>query len=495
MDLDVPIDVLTKKLGEDINLYSSSNQDDAYQKLLEEVKVLMNQRDTQFPGNDTELRLNEDECISRYLNESLTFVQKHPEGFCGTVFDSITCWPPTSINTTVVISCFSEFGGVRYDTSYNVSKRCMDNGNWSTSAYTCPAIVEHSSSEKILTTTTIYFTGYILSLLALSIAIAIFAYFKDLRCLRNRIHTNLMCAYMCVYFMWIITLSVQLNFKGDRPCIVLMILLHYFHLTTFFWMFVEGLYLYILVVKTLTRENFKLRVYACIGWGVPSLIIAVWAIVKSFMSLDASDDTSSAILFRHCPWLKAHLVDWIHQVPVIIVLLLNLFFLASIMWVLITKLRSANTVETQQYRKAAKALLVLMPLLGVTYMLMITTPPGEAYIMTMFYYGRAVLLSTQSTVIVFGRKNDRGRVLDNLNIHVKFGRKNDRGRVLDNLNIHVNPSKSTVIVFGRKNDRGRVLDNLNIHVNNHRSIPVDSIKNLGLTIDWSLVISDTTVLP
>lgn len=118
-------------------------------------------------------------------------------------------------------------------------------------------------------------------------------------------------------------------------------------------------------------------------------------VIIIFLILFQQDDTSSAILFRHCPWLKAHLVDWIHQVPVIIVLLLNLFFLASIMWVLITKLRSANTVETQQYRKAAKALLVLMPLLGVTYMLMITTPPGEAYIMTMFYYGRAVLLSTQ----------------------------------------------------------------------------------------------------
>lgn len=104
---------------------------------------------------------------------------------------------------------------------------------------------------------------------------------------------------------------------------------------------------------------------------------------------------SAAILFRHCPWLKAHLVDWIYQVPVIIVLLLNLFFLASIMWVLITKLRSANTVETQQYRKAAKALLVLMPLLGVTYVLMITAPNGEEYIMNMYYYGRAVLLSTQ----------------------------------------------------------------------------------------------------
>lgn len=105
--------------------------------------------------------------------------------------------------------------------------------------------------------------------------------------------------------------------------------------------------------------------------------------------------SAAIVLYKHCPWLQAHAIDWIHQIPAIVVLVLNLFFLVSIMWVLITKLRSANTVETQQYRKAAKALLVLMPLLGVTYVLMITAPPGEEYIINLYQYGRAVLLSTQ----------------------------------------------------------------------------------------------------
>ena len=59
--------------------------------------------------------------------------------------------------------------------------------------------------------------------------------------------------------------------------------------------------------------------------------------------------------------------------------------------VLITKLRSATSPETQQSRKAAKALVVLMPLLGITYVLVLRgssqTPLYEIV--------RAVLISTQ----------------------------------------------------------------------------------------------------
>ncbi|GBM71450.1 Diuretic hormone receptor [Araneus ventricosus] len=64
------------------------------------------------------------------------------------------------------------------------------------------------------------------------------------------------------------------------------------------------------------------------------------------------------------------------------------------MWVLITKLRATNTVESEQYRKAAKALLVLIPLLGVTYILVIATPShrtGEV----VFTFIQATLLSIQ----------------------------------------------------------------------------------------------------
>lgn len=70
------------------------------------------------------------------------------------------------------------------------------------------------------------------------------------------------------------------------------------------------------------------------------------------------------------------------------------FFLFFFIQVLITKLRSANSVETQQYRKGSKALLVLIPLLGLTYVLVIAGPT-EGTVAIYFSHIRAVLLSTQ----------------------------------------------------------------------------------------------------
>ena len=48
---------------------------------------------------------------------------------------------------------------------------------------------------------------------------------------------------------------------------MLVILLTYLMGTNFFWMFVEGLYLYILVVKTFSIERVKVHIYVFIGWG------------------------------------------------------------------------------------------------------------------------------------------------------------------------------------------------------------------------------------
>ncbi|XP_022241220.1 diuretic hormone receptor-like, partial [Limulus polyphemus] len=76
----------------------------------------------------------------------------------------------------------------------------------------------------------------------------------------------------------------------------------------------------------------------------------------------------------------------------------NLFFLVRIMWVLITKLRAATTTEQKQYRKAAKALLVLIPLLGVTYVLVIVTPTHRTA-RIIFTYLQATLLSTQGLTV------------------------------------------------------------------------------------------------
>ncbi|GLV46578.1 Diuretic hormone 44 receptor 1 [Carabus blaptoides fortunei] len=73
---------------------------------------------------------------------------------------------------------------------------------------------------------------------------------------------------MLTDLFWILTLTLQIFADINlATCVFLITFLNYFILTNFFWMFVEGLYLYMLVVQTFTGENITLRVYATIGWG------------------------------------------------------------------------------------------------------------------------------------------------------------------------------------------------------------------------------------
>lgn len=164
------------------------------------------------------------------------------------------------------------------------------------------------------------------------------------------------------------------------------IFMAYFIGTNFLWMFVEGLYLYILVVKTFSIELVNLHKYYAIGYGIPAVVVAVWAPLKWNFGKVSPGLT--------CVFQDKNEYDYIFVVPLCIVLAVNIFFLGKIMFVLITKLRSATTAESKQYRKAAKALLVLIPLLGLTYLLVITTP-SERMAKIIVTYLHAVLISTQ----------------------------------------------------------------------------------------------------
>ncbi|XP_075237568.1 diuretic hormone receptor-like [Lycorma delicatula] len=325
---------------------------------------------------------------------------------CPRSWDSLLCWPPTPPGIRASLPCFEELNGIKYDTTQNATRYCHLNSTWDNyTDYSSCKNLHHEEPEiepGIEITTMIYFGGYALSLVALILAVWIFLYFKDLRCLRNTIHTNLMCTYILADFMWILNFTIQMSMPTNMvACVVLVVLLHYFHLTNFFWMFVEGLYLYMLVVETFTSKNIKLRAYVLIGWGGPSIIILIWGIVKSLTPVTGDIQAPSGFALRNCPWMTPHPYDWIYQGPAALILLVNFVFLTMIMWVLITKLRSANNVETQQYRKATKALLVLIPLLGITYILVIYGPT-EGVSANIYAYIRAILLSTQGfTVALF----------------------------------------------------------------------------------------------
>ncbi|XP_066257488.1 diuretic hormone receptor-like isoform X2 [Euwallacea similis] len=251
-----------------------------------------------FIGNGSSMpdvyrpNITQESCEMLHYNETLKLLKTHPDGFCNASFDNILCWPPTLFEAVAKMKCFSEFLGIRYDDTQNATRNCSLNGTWSKSVYDdCKEIYPFPSTFETLTN--IYLIGYIISSVTLAIAIFIFTYFKELRCLRNKIHMNLLWSYLLTYCMWIVVL-IELNFREHMAvtCVFVVTLLHYFNITTFFWMFVEGLYLYILVVRTLTRESFKLRVYVLIGWGTPLFFIIIWAVCKSLL-LDASSNEQS----------------------------------------------------------------------------------------------------------------------------------------------------------------------------------------------------------
>ncbi|CAL1281569.1 unnamed protein product [Larinioides sclopetarius] len=362
------------------------------------------------------------DCLSQFLTES--YPGNGKELFCNSTWDGISCWPTTTAGSTANVPCFEEFNGVRYDTTTNASRQCLENGTWSpwSNYRECKPITIPEDDEffqvlwDMKEAATIYYVGYGISLVALSLALFVFFHFKDLRCLRNTIHTNLMVTYLLIDLTWIITATLQSNPNPAfaKVACFLVILLTYLMATNFFWMFVEGLYLYMLVVKTFSIDKIQFRTYVCIGWGIPAIVASAWAIVKG----TAGGASEEPLASRGCPWQNKDYYDYVFSCPVMFVLLINIFFLAKIMWVLITKLRASNTVESKQYRKAAKALLVLIPLLGVTYIVVIATP-SDPVAEVVFIYIQATLLSIQGFVVAVLYCFLNGEVQNSLRHHLE----------------------------------------------------------------------------
>ena len=103
-----------------------------------------------------------------------------------------------------------------------------------------------------------------------------------------------------------------------------------------------------------------------------------------------------------CPFMESTSHEWIYMGPVFLLLATNAFFLVSIFYVVVTKLRSTGQREASDHQnwRAAKALLVIIPLLGITYLITIVGPSdSNSVLYFIFLHFRAILLSTQGLTV------------------------------------------------------------------------------------------------
>nr|XP_027201108.1 calcitonin receptor-like isoform X2 [Dermatophagoides pteronyssinus] len=330
------------------------------------------------------------DCIDNVL--SLPSNSDLAKPYCERTFDGWTCFNDTPAGEVSYFPCPDFVYG--FNSQNQAHKTCTKEGKWRvhhethvpwTNYTSCVDIPDLNFRNMIIK---LHIVGYSISLVALLISITIFVSFKTLSSqTRIRIHKNLFLSFIINNFMWIIWYLVirdgNILFENGFFCQALHVVLHYFLVCNYFWMFCEGLYLHTILVNAFVTEEKILKWFYMIGWCIPIIFVSAYATFRA-NSTDA----------KNC-WIDESLYTWILNIPVIISFVLNIFFLINIVRVLVTKLQAVNTADAHHTRKAVRATLILIPLLGLNYILTPFRPETNDSAARIYEIFSAIVLSLQ----------------------------------------------------------------------------------------------------
>ncbi|XP_052811225.1 calcitonin gene-related peptide type 1 receptor-like [Mya arenaria] len=320
------------------------------------------------------------DCCTRQLqqrdnNDTLT---------CPSTWDGYGCWDAAAPGVISQISCptFLQYSVP----TRSALKTCQSDGTWlkrgshglDWTDYT-PCL----SYQDLKVSIYIGVGCQIASLLCLVPSVIIFCSYKSLiRQHRIRLHVNFFISFIRSGILTVIwnlaithdkitstNVSSTHLYKNSVECRLLSILKIYFTSTNYIWMFCEGLYLYRLIVNAFSPPK-RLALFYILGWGTPMLYSIAYAIVR-IVEADES-----------CWSISLGDKEWIIYAPNLFCLLVNVYFLCSILRILLTQLQ-VHPNEPSNFRKALKATFVLIPLFGVQLTFTVyRTPhhmPGAVY--------------------------------------------------------------------------------------------------------------------
>ncbi|XP_061193940.1 secretin receptor-like isoform X2 [Saccostrea echinata] len=325
---------------------------------------------------------------------------------CRRAWDSVMCWPPTPAGQLAIQPCPSHIKNI--DTSENASRQCNEDGSWFVNPLnnhtwtnftqclgsqtnedprTVPALIEqYADSVRLM-----YNIGYGLSLASLVIAVVIMIYFKKLHCARNAIHINLFVSFILRAIVSFIKENLlvefvgfpgdvyyehgQIKFRDDVThweCRLFFSLYNYTLAASYMWIFVEALYLQILISVSVFTEKNRTKWFMLLGWLFPLSFVLPWVLVRIFE-------------FNELCWniQKNKLITFIIYGPITATVLIQFIIFINIVRILFTKLHASSGHQTNsfRYRRLAKSTLILIPLFGVYYIIY-----SVNYLMSSFGY-------------------------------------------------------------------------------------------------------------
>ncbi|KAM8841240.1 calcitonin gene-related peptide type 1 receptor [Spinachia spinachia] len=318
---------------------------------------------------------------------------------CSRNWDGWLCWDDTPAGIYTSQNCPNYF--VDFDPTEKAAKYCGEDGQWfrhpdTNRTWSNYTLCNENTKAKLKSAYILLYmaiVGHALSIASLLISLAIFFYFRSLSCQRITLHKNLFCSYvlnsaLTIIYLVAVVSEPEVVARNPVGCKVL----HFFHMymlgCNYFWMLCEGIYLHTLIVVAVFAEEQHLHWYYLLGWGFPLVPASIHAVARK----KYFDD--------NC-WMsvETHLLYAVHG-PIMAALLVNLFFLLNIIIVLVTKLRDTHRAESNMYMKAVRATLILVPLLGIQFVIFPWRPEnrlaGEVYeyIMHILMHYQGLLVAT-----------------------------------------------------------------------------------------------------
>ncbi|XP_061592799.1 calcitonin gene-related peptide type 1 receptor-like [Cololabis saira] len=296
--------------------------------------------------------------------------------YCNRTWDGWMCWGDSPPGTAIQM-CPSYY--VDFDPAEKVTKVCNPDGQWFHhpesnrvwSNYTqCQA---HTKDKRKFAISLYYLAlvGHGLSIVSLIVSLIILSYLNCLSCQRISLHKNTFLSFILnsiVTILWLsfnMTYTTTMSASNPVSCKILAVLTHYTTTSNYFWMLCEGIYLHTLIIVAVFAGEQQLFWYHILGWVFPAVPALTYALGRG-------------LFFNDKCWINSstNLLYIIHG-PIQVALLVNLFFLLNIVRVLITKLKETHCAESTAYMKAVRATLILIPLLGIQFILFPWRPEGR----------------------------------------------------------------------------------------------------------------------
>ncbi|KAJ7379075.1 hypothetical protein OS493_018872 [Desmophyllum pertusum] len=215
----------------------------------------------------------------------------------------------------------------------------------------------HIQALEIIT-----YVGCGLSLLGEILTVITISCLKLTRTETSIIHLNLVSALAVAQIIFLTGIEATQN---KAACKIVAVLLHYFNLVSFTWMLVEGVWLYVMIVRVFETGHSRIKKYCACAWGIPF----VFVVITLSASFDGYGTDTSC-------WLSVQKgTIWSFVVPVILIALANSIILGMVVKEIL-RLNHPTTGDDTKYQSArsgVQSAVVLLPLLGITWLFGILT--------------------------------------------------------------------------------------------------------------------------